>query len=155
MWTSGRLVNVWNQPRKSRDVKDIYVCVHTGNIPQTRGYFRNVKVPSSPYKRGREGTCKRIHNFWGEHRLSEILCLPFAVLVTCVLDSCVWGLHLIFEPPNTGPYCPRHRRFPLPPPSSATTTDDICSLTPMLACPPSPTAHLLLLVGLLPPASTL
>jgi hypothetical protein len=26
-------------------------------------YFRNVKVPSSPYKRGREGTCKRIHNF--------------------------------------------------------------------------------------------
>jgi hypothetical protein len=29
----------------------------------SQGYFRNVKVPSSPYKRGREGTCKRIHNF--------------------------------------------------------------------------------------------
>jgi hypothetical protein len=33
VWTSGRLVNVWNQPRKSRDVKDIYLHVHTGNIP--------------------------------------------------------------------------------------------------------------------------
>jgi hypothetical protein len=26
VWTSGRLVNVW-------DVKDIHVCVHTRNIP--------------------------------------------------------------------------------------------------------------------------
>jgi hypothetical protein len=58
VWTSGRLVNVW-------DVKDIHVHVHTRNIPWVWGYFRNVKVPSSPYKRGREGTCKRIHNFWG------------------------------------------------------------------------------------------
>jgi hypothetical protein len=33
VWTSGRLVNVWNQPRKSRDVKDIHVHVHTRNIP--------------------------------------------------------------------------------------------------------------------------
>jgi hypothetical protein len=31
----------------------------------SEGYFRNVKVPSSPYKRGRKGTCKGIHNFWG------------------------------------------------------------------------------------------
>jgi hypothetical protein len=58
VWTSGKLVNVW-------DVKDIHVCVDIGNIPWIRGYFRNVKVPSSPYKRGRKGTCKRIHNFWG------------------------------------------------------------------------------------------
>jgi hypothetical protein len=33
VWTSGRLVNVWNQPRKSRDVKYIHVHVHTRNIP--------------------------------------------------------------------------------------------------------------------------
>jgi hypothetical protein len=33
VWTSGRLVNVWNQPRKSRNVKDIHVQVHTSNIP--------------------------------------------------------------------------------------------------------------------------
>jgi hypothetical protein len=33
MWTSGRLVYVWNYPRKSRDVKGIHVHVHTGNIP--------------------------------------------------------------------------------------------------------------------------
>jgi hypothetical protein len=58
VWTSGRLVNVW-------DVKDIHVHVHTRNILCVRGCFRNVKVPLSPYKRGREGTCKRIHNFWG------------------------------------------------------------------------------------------
>jgi hypothetical protein len=57
VWTSGRLVNAW-------DVKDIHVHVHTMNIPWVREYFRNVKVPSSPYKRGREGTCKSIHNFW-------------------------------------------------------------------------------------------
>jgi hypothetical protein len=58
VWTSGRLVNVW-------DVIDIHVHVHTMNILWARGCFRNVKVPSSPYKRGREGTCKRINNFWG------------------------------------------------------------------------------------------
>jgi hypothetical protein len=38
----------------------------------SEGYFRNVKFPSSPYKRGREGTCKRIHNFWGLSSLLEI-----------------------------------------------------------------------------------
>jgi hypothetical protein len=58
VWTSGKLVNIW-------DVKDIHVCVHIRNIPWIRRYFRNVKIPSSPYKRGREGMCKRIHNFWG------------------------------------------------------------------------------------------
>jgi hypothetical protein len=56
VWTSGRLVNVW-------DVKDVYVCVHIRNILRAQGCFRNVKVPSSPYKRGCEGTCKRIHYF--------------------------------------------------------------------------------------------
>jgi hypothetical protein len=57
VWTSGRLVNIW-------DVKDICVCVHTRNILWVQGYCQNVKVPSFPCKRGREGTCKRIHNFW-------------------------------------------------------------------------------------------
>jgi hypothetical protein len=93
MWTSGRLVNVWNQPRKSRDVKYIHVHVHTRNIPWIRGCFRNVKVPSSPYKRGREGTCKGIHNFWGVSSLLEILSLLFRELCSrlkCsrVLYSC-------------------------------------------------------------------
>jgi hypothetical protein len=43
--------------------KDVLVCVQIRNILGARGCFRNVKVPSSPYKRGREDTCKRIHNF--------------------------------------------------------------------------------------------
>jgi hypothetical protein len=68
VWTSGRFVNIW-------DVKDIYVHVHTRNILWVRGCFRNVKVPSSPYKRGRVGTCKGIRNFWGLSSLWEILCL--------------------------------------------------------------------------------
>jgi hypothetical protein len=45
------------------DEKDILVCVHIRNILGARGRFRNVKVPSSPYKRGREGTCKWIQTF--------------------------------------------------------------------------------------------
>jgi hypothetical protein len=48
VWTSGRLVNIW-------DEKDILVCVHIRNILRARGCFRNVKVPSSPYKRGAWG----------------------------------------------------------------------------------------------------
>jgi hypothetical protein len=51
VWTSGKLVNIWYE-------KDILVCVHIRNILRARGCFRNVKVPSSPYKRGREGTWK-------------------------------------------------------------------------------------------------
>jgi hypothetical protein len=58
VWTSGRLVNVW-------DVKDTHVCIHIRNILWIRGHFLNVKVPSSSYKRGRECTCKGTHNFWG------------------------------------------------------------------------------------------
>jgi hypothetical protein len=33
VWTSGKHVNVWNQPCKSQGVKDIRVHVHTRNIP--------------------------------------------------------------------------------------------------------------------------
>jgi hypothetical protein len=56
VWTGGRLVNVL-------DEKDILVCVHIRNILWVRGRFGNVKVPSSPYKRGRESTCKWIQIF--------------------------------------------------------------------------------------------
>jgi hypothetical protein len=73
VWTSGRLVNVC-------DVKDIHVFVHIRNILWARGCFRNVKAPSSPYKRGREGTCKRIHKFWGLSGLWEILSSPASSL---------------------------------------------------------------------------
>jgi hypothetical protein len=57
VWTSGRFVNML-------DEKDILVCVQTRNILWARGCFRYVKVPTSPYKRGPEGTCKRIQAFW-------------------------------------------------------------------------------------------
>jgi hypothetical protein len=56
VWTSGRFVNMLYK-------KDILVCVHTRNNLWAWGCFRYVKVPSSPYKRGREGTCKRIQIF--------------------------------------------------------------------------------------------
>jgi hypothetical protein len=68
VWTSGKLVNIW-------DEKDILVCVHIRSILRARGCFQNVKVPSSPYKRGREGTCKWIHNFRNLSILAEILSL--------------------------------------------------------------------------------
>jgi hypothetical protein len=48
-----------------KEGKDILVCVHIGNILRARGCYRNVKVPSTPYKRGREGTCKRTQTFLG------------------------------------------------------------------------------------------
>jgi hypothetical protein len=57
VWTSGRFVNMLGE-------KDILVCVHTENILWAWGCFGYVKVPSSPYKTGRKGTCKRIQTFW-------------------------------------------------------------------------------------------
>jgi hypothetical protein len=59
--------------------KDILVCVHIRNILRARGCYRNVKVPSSPYKRGREGTCKRIQTFW------DLCYLQRASLSLCAL----------------------------------------------------------------------
>jgi hypothetical protein len=70
VWTSGRFVNML-------DEKDIPVCVHTRNILWGWGCYRYVKVPSSPYKRGRKGTCKRIQTFWNLsylQRESQSLC---------------------------------------------------------------------------------
>jgi hypothetical protein len=114
VWTSGRLVNVRNQPRKSRDVKDIHVHVHIRNILYIRGYFRDVKVHSSSYKRGREGTCKGIHNFWGVSSLLEILCLFFRELCSrversCILSSCtpvrMCCFRILLWPRPTTRYC--------------------------------------------------
>jgi hypothetical protein len=53
VWTGGRLVNMLSE-------KDILICVHTRNILWARGRFRNAKVPSSPYKRGRRA---RVNGF--------------------------------------------------------------------------------------------
>jgi hypothetical protein len=86
MWTSDRLVNIW-------DVKDIYVCVHTRNILWVQGYCWNVKVPSSPYKRGREGTCKRIHNYWG---LSSLWEDPWFSLASLLFLYVLTELTLVF-----------------------------------------------------------
>jgi hypothetical protein len=47
----------------------------------SEGYFRNVKVPSSPYKRGREGTFKSIHNFLGLRSLWGDSLSPLASLL--------------------------------------------------------------------------
>jgi hypothetical protein len=62
------------------------------------------KRPSSPYKMGLVGTCKGIHNFWGENRLSEIPCLHaltyFRVLIRKFCSTCVRGPLPIFWPPN-------------------------------------------------------
>jgi hypothetical protein len=79
------------------------------NFGVNRGYFRNVKVPSSPYKRGREVPCKRIHNFWAKSSLWEILYLLFRELHfrlkhSCILYSCtpMFGDSLrFFGLPNT------------------------------------------------------
>jgi hypothetical protein len=105
VWTSGKLVNIWNWTHKSRDVKD--VCV----FPRFKGYFRNVKVPSSPYKRGRMGTCKEVHNFWGEYKLSKIPCLSWIRELHIFLRfSRVRGDFPIFGPLNIGAYSGFSRR---------------------------------------------
>jgi hypothetical protein len=70
VWTSGRFVNML-------DEKDSPVCIHTRNILWGRGCYLYVKVPSSPYKRGRKGTCKRMQTFWNLcylQRESQSLC---------------------------------------------------------------------------------
>jgi hypothetical protein len=81
VWTGGKLVNML-------DEKDILVCVHTRNILRARGCFRNVKVLSSPYKRGREGTCKRIQIFGNLcNLLGESLSLSALTLCVSVLRT--------------------------------------------------------------------
>jgi hypothetical protein len=92
VWTGGRLVNML-------DEKDILVCVHIRNILWARGRFRNVKAPSSPYKRGREGTCKRIQTFGTCAIDWEIHCpLVFWFCVwTCWVLSRVRGTIRIFR----------------------------------------------------------
>jgi hypothetical protein len=104
VWTSGRFVNVL-------DEKDILVCVHTRNILWGWGCFRYVKVPSSPYKRGREGTCKRIQIFWNlcnwQRELQSLCTLTVClnVLRTFSLFLACSGIHPSFSgnPPILAP----------------------------------------------------
>jgi hypothetical protein len=82
------------------DEKDILVCVHTRNILRARGCYRYVKVPSSPYKRGRKGTCKRIQTFWNLcylQRESQSLCALTLSLNVLRTLSRVWVVIRIFQ----------------------------------------------------------
>jgi hypothetical protein len=97
VWTSGRLVNVW-------DVKDIHVCVHIRNIPWIRGYFWNIKVPLSPYKRGARARVKGLTTFeaWVVFRRFFVSsCIISEIKRGCILFSCVRGYHLEFRIPPT------------------------------------------------------
>jgi hypothetical protein len=97
VWTSGRLVNVW-------DVKDIHVCVHIRNIPWILGYFRNVKLPSSPYKRGTRARVKWLTTFeaWAVlRRFFVSSCIICVLERVCIPFSCVWGSHPKFRIPPT------------------------------------------------------
>jgi hypothetical protein len=81
VWTGGGLVNI-------SDEKDILVCVHIRNILWARGRFGNVKVLSSPYKRGCEGTCKWIQIFGNLcNRLGESWSLSALTLCLNVLRT--------------------------------------------------------------------
>jgi hypothetical protein len=83
------------------DEKDILVCVDTRNILWGWGCFRYVKVPSSPYKRGREGTCKRIQSFWNlcnqQRELQSLRILTVCLNVLRILSlTRVWEVIRIF-----------------------------------------------------------
>jgi hypothetical protein len=96
VWTSGRFVTML-------DEKDNPVCVHTRNIFWGWGCYRYVKVPSSPYKRGRKGTCKRIQTFLGLVQSAEGVAVSSHS--NCVLEraknslslTCVRGFIWIFR----------------------------------------------------------
>jgi hypothetical protein len=80
--------------------KDILVCVHIRNILRARVCYRNVKVPSSPYKRGREGTCKRIQTFLGLVLLAESFTVslrPNLVPERVENSTRVWAVIRIFR----------------------------------------------------------
>jgi hypothetical protein len=82
--------------------KDILMCVHIRNILRARGWYRNVKVPSSPYKRGRKGTCKRIQTFWDLCYLQgELQSLCALTVLSNVLETvtCVRVVFRIFRVP--------------------------------------------------------
>jgi hypothetical protein len=93
VWTSVRFVNMLGG-------KDDPVCVHTGNILRGWGCYRHVKVPSSPYKRGREGTCKWIQTFWNLcylQRESQSICVLTLYLNVLRTLTCVWVVIRIFR----------------------------------------------------------
>jgi hypothetical protein len=62
--------------------------------------FLYVKVPSPPYKRGREGTCKRIQTFWNlcnQRRELQSLCALTLCLNVLRTLSRVRGIIRIFQ----------------------------------------------------------
>jgi hypothetical protein len=88
VWTSGRLVNIY-------EMEMTFMYVFTlGIFFELEGIFGRVKVPSSPYKRGREGTCKWIHNFGSLSILWEILSL--LPRYCCVWTSLLCSLSFVF-----------------------------------------------------------
>jgi hypothetical protein len=90
VWTNGWFVNML-------DEKDILVCVHTRNILWAWGCFRYVKVPSSPNKRGREGTCKWIQTFWNLcNQQRELQSLRILTMCSNVLRTLSLSLSRVF-----------------------------------------------------------
>jgi hypothetical protein len=90
------------------------MCVHIRNILRAQGWYRNVKVPSSPYKRGREGTCKFIQTFLGLVLFAESISnslRPNCVLKRVENSSCVWAVIRIFRviPQQSAPQGSLHR----------------------------------------------
>jgi hypothetical protein len=124
VWTSGRFVNML-------DEKNILVCVNTRNILWAWGCFGYVKVPSSPYKRGREGTCKRIQifgNLCNLQRESQSLCTLTLCLNVLRTLSRVRGIIRIFRvTPNT---C-HHRRSSVSPPTHTLVSNGRRPLEPL------------------------
>jgi hypothetical protein len=78
--------------------------VHTRNIIWVRGCFQNVKVPSSPYKRGREARVKGFTTFeaWAVFGRFSVSSCVIAVLerVYCTFSR-VRGFHPNFRRPPT------------------------------------------------------
>jgi hypothetical protein len=104
VWTNGRLVNVWNQPRKSQDVKDTSVRVHTSNTPYIRGYSRDVKVPSPPYKGGHEGTWKGITTFKASSDFRRFfVSMSFVNCAPCFVTLMFGDPFRFSEPPTLTP----------------------------------------------------
>jgi hypothetical protein len=65
----------------------------SGILNLRRSGIKNLR--RSPYKRGREGTCKGIHNFCGESGLLEILCLLFRELSSRLEHSSILSSSLL------------------------------------------------------------
>jgi hypothetical protein len=99
VWTSGRLVNIW-------DVKDICVCVHTRNILWVQGYCRNVKVLRLPIKGGVRARVRGFTTFDVRAVFGRLFVFSYVTcgfdLNVCPHSSLVFGgLIRIFDYPPT------------------------------------------------------